>query len=225
MAAKIRVCPKCRGHNSECPHCGGGGADDARRGLNVIGSRVKPLSEGLSTAQYAKRVAQNMLAKKLAEKDAEHKNAEVLKSHRSEEAERVKKVLEQLKSDRLLKKEQAEKRRKQKELEWLERNKEAKKNYEKPKRARLDRSVYLSEGSEKFERVAPTGIPDRQDTRERQNQISREVYEETIGEGRELYTIASKRRQLAQFGRIVDGSEPLEKPLNWWEKIIKFFIR
>ena len=27
VMSKIRVCPKCRGHNSECYHCGGGGAD------------------------------------------------------------------------------------------------------------------------------------------------------------------------------------------------------
>ena len=32
----IRVCPKCHGHNSECYHCGGGGADTPDRPLNVI---------------------------------------------------------------------------------------------------------------------------------------------------------------------------------------------
>lgn len=261
MAAKIRVCPKCRGHNSECPHCGGGGADDARRGLNVIGSRVKPPTEGLSTSQYAKRVARNKLAKKMAEKEAEREEAEGFERLRSEETERAKKVLEQLKRDRLLKKDQAENSRKQRELDrllkkqqaensrkrkerdrvtkknqaeksrqqkerdWLERNKEAKKTDEKPKRSRLNRIVDLEGGSEKIERGAPAGIPQSQETGERQKQILFESCEETIGEGQELSTISSRRRQMAWFGRIVDGSEPLEKPLNWWEKMFWFLIR
>ena len=260
MAAKIRVCPKCRGHNSECPHCGGSGADDTRRGLNIIGSRVKPPTEGLSTSQYSKRVARNKLAKKMAEKEDERTEAEGFERRRYEEAERVKKVLEQLKRDRKFRKEQAEnsreqkerdrllkkqqaensrkrkerdrvtkknqakKGRQQKERNWLERTKEAKKKDEKPKRTRINRSVDRNEGSEKFERGAPNGIPNREDI-ERQEQISPEVNENAIGSSPELNSIASRRRQLAWFGRIVDGSEPMEKPLNWWEKIVWWFIQ
>lgn len=259
MAAKIRVCPKCRGHNSECPHCGGGGADDARRGLNVIGSRIKPPTEGLSTSQYAKRVARNKLAKKLAEKGAERKEAEGFERSRYEKAERVKKILEQLKKDRqlrkeqvensreqrerdrLLKKHQAENNRKrkerdrvtkkkqakkcqqQKERDWLERNKEAKKKDEKPKRTRIKRSIDRNEESEIFERGALTRVPNREDI-ERQEQIAPEVNEDAIGRAPEQNSIASRRRQLDSFGRIVDGSGPLKKPLNWWNKMVWFLI-
>ena len=135
MAAKIRVCPKCRGHNSECPHCGGGGADDARRGLNVVGGVFKPPESGLTTEEFAKRVAQNKLAKQRAEEQYERKEAE------------------------------------------------------------------------------------------RQERIRTEEMEEERRERERLRIEASRRRQLAWFGRIVDGSEPLEKPLNWWEKIVWFLIR
>ena len=135
MAAKIRVCPKCRGYNSECPHCGGGGADDARRGLNVVGGVYKPPGLGLTTEEFAKRVAQNKLAKQRAEEQYERKEAE------------------------------------------------------------------------------------------RQERIRTEEMEEERRERERLRIEASRRRQLAWFGRIVDGSEPLEKPLNWWEKIVWFLIR
>ena len=135
MAAKIRVCPKCRGHNSECPHCGGGGADDARRGLNVVGGVYKPPGSGLTTEEFAKRAAQNKLAKQRAEEEYERKEAE------------------------------------------------------------------------------------------RQERIRLEAIEEERKERERLRIEASRRRQLAWFGRIVDGSEPLIKPLNWWEKIVWFLMR
>ena len=130
MAAKIRVCPKCRGHNSECPHCGGGGADDARRGLNVVGGVYKPPGSGLTTEEFAKRAAQNKLAKQRAEEEYERKEAERRERIRWEEIEEERKERERLRIE------------------------------------------------------------------------------------------ASRRRQLAWFGRIVDGSEPLVKPLNLWEKIV-----
>ena len=135
MAAKIRVCPKCRGHNSECPHCGGCGADDARRGLNVVGGVYKPPGSGLTTEEFAKRAAQNKLAKQRADEEYERKEAE------------------------------------------------------------------------------------------RQERIRWEEMEEERKERERLRIEASRRRQLAWFGRVVDGSEPLEKPLNWWEKIVWFLIR
>lgn len=135
MAAKIRVCPKCRGHNSECPHCGGGGADDARRGLNVVGGVYEPPGSGLTTEEFAKRAAQNKLAKQRAEEEYELKEAE------------------------------------------------------------------------------------------RQERIRWEEMEEERRERERLRIEASRRRQLAWFGRIVDGSAPFEKPLNWWEKIVWFLIR
>ncbi len=135
MAAKIRVCPKCRGHNSECPHCGGGGADDARRGLNVVGGVYKPPGSGLTTEEFARRAAQNKLAKQRAEEEYERKEAE------------------------------------------------------------------------------------------RQERIRLEAIEEERKERERLQIEASRRRQLAWFGRIVDGSEPLIKPLNWWEKIVWFLMR
>ncbi len=135
MAAKIRVCPKCRGHNSECPHCGGGGADDARRGLNVVGGVYKPPGSGLTTEEFAKRAAQNKLAKQRAEEEYERKEAERRERIRWEEIEEERKERERLRIE------------------------------------------------------------------------------------------ASRRRQLAWFGRIVDGSEPLVKPLNLWEKIVWFLMR
>lgn len=135
MAAKIRVCPKCRGHNSECPHCGGGGADDVRCGLNVVGGVYRPPGSGLTTEEFAKRAAQNKLAKQRAEEEYERKEAERRERIRWEEIEEERKERERLRIE------------------------------------------------------------------------------------------ASRRRQLVWFGRIVDGSEPLVKPLNWWEKIVWFLMR
>ena len=135
MAAKIRVCPKCRGHNSECPHCGGGGADDARRGLNVVGGVYKPPGSGLTTEEFEKRRVQNVIAKQFREAEIERKEEE------------------------------------------------------------------------------------------RQERIRWEEMEEERKERERLRIEASRRRQLAWFGRIVDGSEPLKKPLNWWEKIVWFLMR
>ena len=60
---------------------------------------------------------------------------------------------------------------------------------------------------------------------ERQERIRLEAIEEERKERERLRIEASRRRQLAWFGRIVDGSEPLIKPLNWWEKIVWFLIR
>lgn len=153
MAAKIRVCPKCRGHNSECPHCGGGGADDARRGLNVVGGVYKPPGSGLTTEEFAKRAAQNKLAKQRAEEEYERKEAERRERIRWEEMEEERRVFE------------------------------------------------------------------------RQERIRLHKFEKERKERERLRIEASRRRQLAWFGRIVDGSEPLIKPLNWWEKIVWFLMR
>ena len=60
---------------------------------------------------------------------------------------------------------------------------------------------------------------------ERKERIRLEAIEEERKERERMRIEASRRRQLAWFGRIVDGSEPLEKPLNWWEKIVWFLIR
>ena len=65
----IRVCPACQGHNSECPHCGGGGADDARQGLNVIGAKSASTSKRISGEQFEYRRAQNAAMKATRERD------------------------------------------------------------------------------------------------------------------------------------------------------------
>lgn len=135
MAAKIRVCPKCRGHNSECPHCGGGGADDARRGLNIVGGVYKPPGEGLTTEEFEKRRVQNVIAMQRREAEIERKESD------------------------------------------------------------------------------------------RQERIRLEAIEEERKERERLRVETSRRRQLAWFGRIVDGSEPLEKPLNWWEKVMWWLLQ
>jgi len=45
VMSRIRVCPKCLGHNSECYHCGGGGADtpspEEERALRPRGARQR----------------------------------------------------------------------------------------------------------------------------------------------------------------------------------------
>ena len=40
----IRICPKCHGHNGDCAHCGGSGADDSREELNIIGAQKKDMA-------------------------------------------------------------------------------------------------------------------------------------------------------------------------------------
>ena len=60
---------------------------------------------------------------------------------------------------------------------------------------------------------------------ERRERIRWEEIEEERKERERLRIEASRRRQLAWFGRIVDGSEPLVKPLNLWEKIVWFLMR
>lgn len=67
--ADIRVCPACQGHNSECPHCGGGGADDARQGLNVIGATTASASKRISGEQFEYRRAQNEAMKVTRERE------------------------------------------------------------------------------------------------------------------------------------------------------------
>ena len=135
VMGEIRVCPACQGHNSDCPHCGGGGADDARRGLNIVGGVYKPPGSRLTTEEFEKRRVENVISKQRREAELERKEAE------------------------------------------------------------------------------------------RQERIRLEAIEAERRKRERLRIETSRRRQRSWFGRIVDGSEPLEKPLNWWEKIIWFLIR
>lgn len=41
----IRICPRCHGHNGDCAHCGGSGADDSREELNIVGAQKKDMAQ------------------------------------------------------------------------------------------------------------------------------------------------------------------------------------
>lgn len=132
---KIRVCPACHGHNAECSHCGGGGADDHREGLNIIGANSYLVLKRISNEEFDRRRAQNVRIN-------EEREAAILVAEEERKAQlRIEtkiREMEKLKEERL---------------------------------------------------------------------------------------IRSKNRQMQWLGRIVDGSEPLQKPLSLFEKIIGWVIR
>ena len=134
MREKIRVCPACNGHNSDCPHCGGGGADDDRQGLNIIGGVSSSAFKRISNEEFDLRRVQNVRIK-------EEREAAILIA----------------------------------EDERLE-------------RMRLERRIRAMEKL------------------------------------KEERKIQSQKRQVRWIGRIVDGSVPNGKPMNWWEKLVWAFI-
>ena len=103
--SKIRVCPKCLGHNSECYYCGGGGADtpspEELKGSR--GSRKRVKKSATDEALERRRAKAKKNPKVIAEGQARLRKLE--KQRLAEERE------ERLRIERAAAKKRAAKRR------------------------------------------------------------------------------------------------------------------
>lgn len=240
---EIRVCPACQGHNSDCPHCGGGGADDARRGLNVIGSLLKPPSVGLTSAEFKKHKIQNELSKKESEIDNEREKAEPLKLIQKKVTEEAINERKRKESTKLQRREKAKKKRKLAESNRIKKLEEAKRRHELSEGASMERHEKARMEQKRLEREWLKKI---KEARKEKKQLEIERLEETDRLSEELVQQERNRindtsasadecqlrqdegsglRQQKWFGRIVDGTEPIEKPLHWMERFKRWLIK